>query len=139
MAVSVSVYNQTTKLLADSSLTLTTLKLTLHTGYTFDATHTASSDYSGTEVSGNGWTSGGETLASVAVSTVTTNDAKLAASDVSKTASGGSIGPADSAILRDSTADKLLAYIDFGGDQEAGVGTDFKVTWNANGIFTFSI
>lgn len=139
MAVTISLYNQAAKVLADSTLDLTAFKITLHNASTYTAANAVFADVSGTEVNGNGWTSGGEALASVAVTTVTTNDAKFAAADVSKTASGGSIGPATAAIIREATANKLIAYIDFGGSQTAGVGTDFKINWNANGIITFTV
>lgn len=140
MAVTVSLYNQAAKLLADSSLDLSAFKLTLHNTQTFTATHTAWADVSATEIAGGtGYTANGVTLGSVAVTTVTTNDAKLTADNVSLTATGGSIGPATQAIIREATANKLLLHIDFGGSQEAGTGTDFKINWNASGIITFTV
>lgn len=101
----------------------------VHSGY-------ASGTY---EVYGNNWPAGGPLLASVtatqaAISDATSNDAKLAATDVSVTAAGGSIGPAYKALLYDATTMFPLAYIDFGAVQTAGDTTDFKIRWNANGI-----
>lgn len=142
MAVTMSLYDHTVKLLVNKEVTLTTLKVKL-----LDATATfaqaqttvASVDGSGAkEVSGNGWTSGGLTLASVAVTQVTTNDAMLDATDVSQTASGGSIGPAYAALVYDATSNKPLLYIDFGQAQSAGDTTDFKIVWDANGLIKFS-
>ena len=142
MAVTVSLYDHTVKLLVNKEVTLTTLKVKL-----LDATATfaqaqttvASVDGSGAkEVSGNGWTSGGLTLASVAVTQVTTNDAMIDAADVSQTASGGSIGPAYAALIYDATSNKPLIYIGFGQAQSAGDTTDFKIVWDANGIVKFS-
>ena len=142
MAVTMSLYDHTVKLLVNKEVTLTTLKVKL-----LDATATfaqaqttvASVDGSGAkEASGNGWTSGGLTLASVAVTQVTTNDAMLDAADVSQTASGGSIGPAYAALVYDATSNKPLIYIDFGQAQSAGDTTDFKIVWDANGLIKFS-
>jgi hypothetical protein len=74
------------------------------------------------------------------VTTVTTNDAKFDANDVTWTASGGSIAAAYGVIYNDTdTNDPPLAYIDFDGTQSAGDGTDFLVSWNASGIFTFTV
>jgi len=140
MAVTVTLYNQAAAKLASQTLTLANFKCALLNGYSFDATETAWSDVSGSEVSGNGWDAGGEALANVAVTTTTTNDGKLDADDLSVTATGGSIGPADGAVIYDSTTTgTLLAYISFGGSQEAGVGTDFKINWATGGIFTWTV
>jgi hypothetical protein len=89
---------------------------------------------------GNGYTTGGQSLASVAVTTVTTNDAMFDAADLTWTASGGSISAAFAVLYNDTDADDPpLAFIDFGGTDSAGDGTDFKITWNAAGIFTFTV
>lgn len=144
MAVTISLYDHTAKLFANGDVTLSTLKVQLlSASASFTASHTAltSVNNSGAyEVDGNGWTTGGETLANVAVTVTGTNDAKLDADDVSVTATGGSVGPASYAVIYDDTdaSDAPLAFIDFDGAQEAGVGTDFKITWNANGIITWT-
>jgi hypothetical protein len=143
MAVTYSAYDHTLKLLANKEVTFTTIKVKLlDNTATFSASQTtvASVDGSGAkEVSGNGWASGGPTLANVAVTQVTTNDSMLDADDVSVTASGGSIGPAYAALVYDSTSNKPLFYIDFGQAQSAGATTDFKIVWDATGIIKFSI
>lgn len=142
MAVTMSLYDHTVKLMVNKEVTLTTLKVKL-----LDATATFSSgqttvtavDGAGAkEVSGNGWPSGGPTLANVAVTQVTTNDAMLDADDVLQTASGGSIGPAYAALVYDSTSSRPLVYIDFGQAQSAGATTDFKIIWDATGLIRFS-
>lgn len=142
MAVTMSLYDHTVKLTVNKEVTYTTLKVKLlDNTATFSASQTtvASVDGSGAkEVSGNGWTSGGVTLSSVAVTQVTTNDAMLDAHDVAVTASGGSIGPAYAALVYDSTSNKPLVYIDFGQAQSAGSTTDFKIVWDATGIIKFS-
>lgn len=71
-----------------------TVKLALvSNSWTPDATVTGNSvwaDMSANEVSGNGWTAGGLTLASM-VATAITSGYKFASADVSAVASGGSI------------------------------------------------
>lgn len=142
MAVTISLYNHTSKLFADGSNAVAdTYKVKLYTAATFDATHTTLAGVGGTETtSGTGYTSGGQALSNVAVTTVTTNDAKFDADDLTWTASGGSITASYGVIYNDTDAnDPPLAFIDFDGSQSAGAGTDFKITWNASGIFTFTV
>jgi hypothetical protein len=142
MAVTMSLYDHTVKLLVNKEVTLTTLKVKLldnTASFSASQTTVAAVDGSGAkEVSGNGWASGGPTLANVAVTQVTTNDAMLDADDVTQTASGGSIGPAYAALVYDSTSSKPLIYIDFGQSQSAGATTDFKIIWDATGLIKFS-
>lgn len=143
MAVTYSQYDHTLKLLLNKEVTYTTIKVKLlDATATFSASQTtvASVDGSGAkEVSGNGWTSGGVTLSNVAVTQVTTNDAMIDADDVGVTASGGSIGPAYAALVYDSTSNKPLWYIDFGGVQSAGSTTEFKIVWDPTGLLKNSI
>lgn len=141
MAVTISLYNHTAKRFADGSNAAgDTYKVKLLSAGTFDATNTTLTATGGTEVSGNGYTAGGATLANVAVTTVTTNDAKFDADDVVWSASGGSIA-AVAAIIYNSTDSNSppVAFVDFGGTETAGDGTDFKIVWNASGIFTFTV
>jgi hypothetical protein len=142
MAVSISLYNHTAKLFADGSLAVgDTYKVKLLSAATFDASHTTLAATGGTEATaGTGYTSGGQALANVAVTTVTTNDAKFDADDVTWTASGGSISASYAIIYNDTDADDPpIAFVDFDGSQSAGDGTDFKIVWNASGIFTFTV
>ena len=142
MAVTISLYNHTAKLFAEGSNAAgDTYKVKLYSAATFDAADTQLSGITGTEATtGTGYTAGGATLANVAVTTVTTNDAKFDADDVTWTASGGSITASYAVVYNDTDAnDPPLAFIDFDGSQSAGDGTDFKIVWNANGIFTFTV
>jgi hypothetical protein len=142
VAVTISVYNHTAARFADGSNAVgDTYKVKLLTAATFDATHTTLTGTGGTEVaSGNGYTTGGAALTGVAVTTVTTNDAKFDANDVTWSASGGSITASYAILYNDTDAnDPPVAFIDFGGSESAGDGTDFKVIWNASGIFTFTV
>ncbi len=142
MAVTISLYNHTSKLFAEgSNITGDTYKVKLFTAATFNATHTTLAGVGGTEATtGTGYNAGGPSLANVAVTTVTTNDARFDADDVSLTASGGSITASFGVIYNDTDAnDPPLAFIDFDGSQSAGAGTDFKIVWDANGIFSFTV
>jgi hypothetical protein len=140
MAVTISLYNHTAKLFADgSNAAADTYKVKLFTAATFNATHTTETAAGGTEVAnGNGYTTGGATLANVTVSTVTTNDAKFDADDVTWTA-GGSTLSASYARVYNSTDSTPLAFIDFGESKSAGAGTDFLIQWDSTGIFTFTV
>lgn len=142
MAVTISLYNHTAKLFAEgSNAAADTYKVKLYTTATFDATNTTLAGITGTEATaGTGYTAGGQALANVAVTTVTTNDAKFDADDLVWTASGGSITASYGVIYNDTDAnDPPIAFIDFDGSQSAGNGTEFKIVWNASGIFSFTV
>lgn len=138
----ISIYNHTARRFADGSNAAgDTYKVRLMSAATFNATHTTLAATSGTEVAnGNGYTTGGATLSGVTVTTTTTNDATFDASDVTWSASGGSIQAVAAIIYNDTdTDDPPLAFIDFGGTETADSGSDFKLVWNASGIFTFTV
>lgn len=142
MAVTVSLYNHAAKLFADgSNAAADTYKVLLATAATFDATDTTLAGVTYTEVAqANGYTTGGASLANVAVTTVTTNDASFDADDITWTASGGSITASYAILYNDTDAgDPPLAFIDFGQSESAGDGTDFKIVWNSSGIFTWTV
>jgi hypothetical protein len=142
MAITISRFNHTAKKMLNSEIALNDLAfMLLGVSAAFDATHTSINQVAGAntppranEVSGNGWTTGGENLASVAITAVATSGAMIDAADITKTATGGSIGPAYAGVIYEETSGDVLWYIDFDGAQEAGVGTDFKITFHANGI-----
>ncbi len=142
MAVTMSLYDHTLKLIVNKEVTYNTLKVKLlDNTAAFAAANTTVNAVDGSgakEVSGNGWTAGGITLANVTVTQVTTNDTMIDADDVSVTATGGSIGPAYAALVYDDTSDKPLIYIDFGQSQSAGATTDFKIVWDVTGLIKFS-
>jgi hypothetical protein len=141
MAVTISLYNHTAARFASGANAVDdAYKVKLLTAATFDATHTTLAATGGTEASNTGYTAGGATLANVAVTTVTTNDAKFDADDVTWAATGAALEAAKAIIYNDTDADDPpVAFIDFGGTESAGAGTDFKIVWNASGIFTFTV
>jgi hypothetical protein len=114
------------------------MKVILVNGYTFTASETALTAVNAAAVSGNGWTAGGEAIANAAITITTTDDATLDGDDISVTATGGDIGPADALVVVDGTNNKPLFHYAFASAQTAGDGTPFNVTWNASGIATWS-
>jgi hypothetical protein len=95
------------------------------TGFTFNKdTHHGFADVSASELATNyGYVRNTKTLSGVAVTEDDTNDkCAVTWSNASWTASGGDIGPTPGAIIFDDTvaaptADVIVGYIDFGGDQ----------------------
>lgn len=141
MAVTISLYNHTTARFANGSNAVgDTYKVKLLTVATFNATHTTLAATGGTEVANaNGYVTGGTDVIGVAVTTVTTNDAKFDADDTAWTASGGSITASYGILYNNTDTDSPpVAFIDFDGSKSAGSGTAFTIVWNASGIFTFT-
>jgi hypothetical protein len=142
MAVTISLYNHTAQRFASGANAVAdSYKLMLCTAATFNAADTTLAGITKTEVAAaNGYTAGGATLANVAVTTVTTNDAKFDADDVIWTAAGGNITASYGILYNDTDAnDPPVAFVDFDGSKTAGTGTDFRVIWNADGIVTFAV
>lgn len=142
MAVTVTTYNHTSKLFAEgANASADVYKVKLYSAATFNAADTTLASISGTESStGTGYVAGGKALSNVTVSTVTTNDAKFDADDLSWTASGGSITASYGVLYNDSDAgDPPIAFIDFDGSKSASDGAEFKLTWDAGGIFIFTV
>ena len=102
----------------------------MQSGFVFNKdTHHGYADVSGSELAtGNGYTANSKTLSGVLVTEDDTDDrCEITWSNVTWTASGGSIGPTPGAIIFDDTvssptADPIIGYIDFGGDQTQADG-----------------
>ena len=94
-----------------------------------------------TEISaGNGYTAGG-TQATVSSSSQTSGTYKLVLADVVFTASGGTVGPFQYAVLYNDTptspADPLIGWWDYGSARTLQSGESFTVDFNAStGVFT---
>ena len=96
------------------------------------------------EFYGNAWPPGGPLLTAVTFLTTTlsdgvADDCTMSAANVDIVAAGGTIGPAYAALVYDASTNTPLFLINFGQAQSAGDTTDFKIVWNAAGIFTFTI
>lgn len=143
MAVSINFYAKFVEFFGDNTIDLDTDTfdiILMNSTHVFSSANTVKADISANEIAtANGYTQGAETLASITWSE-TGGTTKFDAADVTWTASGGSIGPATDAVIYSETAasDELMCSIDFDGAQTAGDGTDFKVTFNAAGIFTIA-
>lgn len=103
-------------------------------GFVFDKdAHHAYADVSASELAtGYGYTRNTKTLSTATVTEDDTNDrCSTTWPNITWTASGGSIGPTPGAIIFDDTvttptADPIIGYIDFGGEQtqaDGGVAT----------------
>lgn len=86
---------------------------------------------------GNGYTTGGATIANVSVSE-TSGVATVDGDDVTFTASGGSIANWRYAVIYNdsatSPADALVGYVDNGSVVTIPDGETFTIRWNASGI-----
>lgn len=100
--------------------------------FTFNRdTHATYANVSASELAtANGYTVNTKMLAGVAISEDDTDDrAEVTWSNISWTASGGSIGPSNGAIIFDDTTidDTVVGYIDFGSAQTATDGGNFNI------------
>ena len=88
------------------------------------------------EVSGTGYTAGGESLTSVTL----TQSAGVITWDAADVTWASSTITARGAVVYDDslTNDPLLCYIDFGADKTSSLG-DFAVAFNASGVFTLDL
>ena len=101
-------------------------------------THQFISDITG-EISGTGYTAGGETLTNKTITYDSeTNQTVLDADDV--TWSNATLTARYAVIYKDTgvpTTSLLLGYIDFGTDVSSTNG-NFTIQWDTNGIFTIT-
>lgn len=139
MAITASMYNHTANRFQSGANAAGDVykAILLSASASFVATHTTINQVTNTgayEVSGNGWTAGGETLAGVTIPSKDTNDSMFDANDISVDAVGGDIGPASAVVLVNSTDGTPEVFINFGEARTANVGTPFKITWDAAGI-----
>lgn len=149
MASSISLYNSLLKYLADGTVNLNTdtIKVALvDSGYSFAATDDIWGDVSADEVAaGDGYTTGGETLANQAVSlTDSPAKSKFDADDLVWTALTKvfrfGIIYAVKSVGSPAVVNPLIACILF-DTAPADItvsGVDFTIQWNASGIITLS-
>jgi hypothetical protein len=137
---SITFYNTATKDILDGTIDLDTdtIKVSLHSStYTPSVAHDFHDDITNEMASGGGYTTGGETLGSTAVTTVTTNDAMYDAADVTWSSNASGFSTARYAVIYKSTGtastSPLVGYIDFVSNQD-NVNNDLTIQWNTSGI-----
>lgn len=146
MPVTINRYNHLAEVIGDGTMDMdgdTFDVILMNSTHVYTAANTLKSEIAGNEIpTGNGYTQGAEALLSVTWAT-SGSTVTFDAADAVWSASGGPIptsGDCTDAVIYDETAtqvvDALLYSIDFGAAESAGDGTDFKITWNASGIFT---
>ena len=119
-----------------------TIKVALLTSsYTPDQdAHDYLNDVSSYEVSGTGYTAGGNTLASKTVTYDSANNVIVL--DAADTTWASSTITARYAVVYDSTGtastSALIGYVDFGSDQSSTNG-NFTITWDSTGIVRITV
>ena len=107
------------------NFTSNTIKLALYTANPYTTASTAYSSGSANQVSGTGYTTGGNTLLSPVVANQT-NVATLTFDAISWTSA--TFGAAYGVIFNDTDGDKLVVVLDFGGTKACSNGT-FTITF----------
>ena len=107
------------------NFTSNTIKLALYTANPYTVSSTAYSSGSANQVSGTGYTTGGNTLGSPVVANQT-NVATLTFDAISWTSA--TFGAAYGVIYNDTDGDKLVVVLDFGGTKSCSNGT-FTITF----------
>lgn len=139
MAVTAVAFNEFAKSIGDDRIdmdnaTANIFKVMLVDGYTIDQNDLVYTDVSASELAtANGYTAGGQGLANITFtrsSAIVTFDAD----DSVWSASGGAIAATGAIVYYDNGTKPLMCYINFGATASAGDGTQFKITWSANGI-----
>jgi len=136
------VYNSFKKKIADGSIDLDsdTIKVMLVTSaYLPDVDNHDFKDDITNEVSGTGYTAGGQALANKAV--IQDNSGDKAIFDADDLIWTNSTITARGAVIYKDTGvastSPLICYIDFGSDKSS-YGGDFKIEWSSQGILSFS-
>lgn len=138
MTVTIQAFNHSFLNLANGNVNLSsdTLKIALLYGYTFSAADEEYTDIAGYEIDEEfGYTTGGVELDGVTW-TVATGKTKLDADDMTLTASGGAVGPFDTAVVYSETSGYLLYFVDLGAEATVPDGDSLLFTFGADGILS---
>ena len=107
------------------NFTSNTIKLALYTANPYTTASTAYSSASANQVSGTGYTTGGNTL----LSPVVANQTSLATLTFAQSQwTSATFGAAFGVIYNNSASDKLVVVLDFGGTKSCSNGT-FTITF----------
>jgi hypothetical protein len=137
----ISLYNHTrSRFASGANAAADTYRVILCTAATFNAADTTLAGITYTEVTNaNGYTTGGQALANVVVSIVSTSNARFDADDSSWAATGAGISASRAILVNATDANSPpVAFIDLGGTQTAAAGTNFLLRWAAGGIISFA-
>jgi len=133
------VYNSFKKFIMDGTIDLDsdTIKVALVTSsYTPDQdAHDYFDDVQSYEVSGDGYTAGGQALSNKSVTQDNTNDRGVFDAD-DVTWSNSTITARGAVLYKDTgtaSSSPLICYFDFGEDKSSNNG-DFTIQWDADGI-----
>jgi len=137
MAATIVAYNDGKRSILDGDIDLVgdTLKVALCTStYTPDIdADTAYGDISNELAASGNYSTGGETLTTVASVADDANDRGVLSADPLTWTALTASASFRYGVIYSSTGSELIAYIDFGADQQPG-GSDFTITWHADGI-----
>ena len=134
-------YNHTANLFMSGGITSgdTFTVMLLNSSAVFTASHTALDSVSNSgayEVSGNGWTTGGEVIANVTIDTDDTDSAMLDGDNISVTITGGALGPFTAYVIYATTlaGDLPLGYISLDTPMTVSENNAAVIDWSASGI-----
>ena len=129
-------FNHTRKLFANGEIDIANLRVMLLKNYSVDLSDDNISQLDRNEVMGNGWSEGGELIQNTIIEIENTNQSVLRGADISVTADGGDIGPANGAVIyQDSEGFEYpLFYMEFGDQKISSEGEPFEIVWSVNGI-----
>lgn len=127
-------YNLAKKLV---DLSIDTIKvILLNNSHSFNADHNVNTDINTNEITGTGYTTGGETIGSPTVTQNDTSDKMVFdGADVAWTTA--TFTAYHAALVDTSVSNNLCGSIDFGGAKTVTGGT-FTIQWDAVGIITLS-
>lgn len=129
-------YNHTASLLQPGGIDLTdtwTVVL-LDSNAAFDATHTtltAATNSGAWEVSGSGWTEGGEAISNVAGAIANTNEGEITADTLTVSITGGDLGPFDHYLI--CVGDVPLSCVTLSTSKTVLDGYNAQIPW-LNGV-----
>lgn len=138
---SVNFYTAFTEKVADGTIDLDTddfYIMLLADTYTYSGAHDFRNDVEGDEISGTGYTSGGQQLTSVTWSSTAGSPGYTTFDAADPSWASSTITARYAVIYKNrggaSSADELVLVYDF-GKNESSSGTEFKITFPSNGIF----
>jgi len=100
-------------------------------------THATTADLGTNEITGEGYTAGGQAITNLALTYDTTGNTVILTGDPVEWTEA-TFTSVRYAVINDTAANKLLGYIDF-GENKTSSGAAFKVKWSADGILNLPL